>query len=209
MEALTLALNILEKEGVDQIICLGDIVGYNANPKECMDIIIQKQIPAIRGNHERYVIGEENETLKDDTLEITKWTREQLSEEQKKFILEKMPNKMKHECGFLITHGSPKNKDEYLLKIHSFVANLKLLEEKHPDVKVCFHGHTHLPSIVGKGHIIQNIQENTTIQLQNDKQYLINPGSVGQPRDKCPLSSFGIYDDKDFVFHFFRCNYDI
>ena len=209
LEALTVALQVLEKEGVDQIIALGDLLGYNADPVKCLELIIEKQIPSIRGNHERYVIGEKNETLKEDTRKVIDWTREQLSKDHYDYIIEKMPNKMQHECGFLITHGSPRNKDEYLLKLHSFVANLKLMEEKYADSKLCFHGHTHLPSVMARGHIIQNIHEDITIELHRDKQYLINPGSVGQPRDRCPMAAFGIYDTDDFSFHFYRRNYEI
>ena len=138
LEAFTVALQVLEDQGVDQIISLGDVIGYNASPVECLSLLIEKQIPSIRGNHERYVIGEKNRTLKKDTQLMIDWTRDQLNEEQYQFIAQQMPNKMQHESGFLITHGSPKNKDEYLLKLRSFVTNLKLMEEKYPDIKICF-----------------------------------------------------------------------
>jgi len=209
LEALQVALATFAQESVDQIISLGDVVGYNANPVECLSLLLEKQIPSIKGNHERYIVGEKDEILKEDTDKIINWTREQLGQELLEYILEKMPNKMMHEAGFLITHGSARNKDEYLLKLNSFVVNLKLLEEKHPEVKVCFHGHTHLPSVIAKGHIVQNIHQDMIIELMPGKQYLINPGSVGQPRDQCPLTSFGIYDPDRFLFQFFRRPYEI
>lgn len=208
LEALTIALEVLESENVEQIICLGDVIGYNANPKECLRIIIDRKIPTIRGNHERYVVGEFPHSVKEETVKVSEWTRSQLDEECIEF-LEKMPNKMMHEAGFLITHGSPRNKDEYLLKLNSFIANLKLLQEKYPEVKVCFHGHTHVPSAWARGHIVQNIHEDQKVALDPEKTYLINPGSVGQPRDRCPLSSFGIFDDEEYTFTFFRREYDI
>jgi predicted phosphodiesterase len=208
LEAFTVALETMEKEGVDQIICLGDIIGYNANPRECLAIIIDRKIPSIRGNHERFAIGEAEEPLKEDTLKMSEWTRRQLSDEQMQF-LETMPNKMEHEVGFLITHGSPRNKDEYLLKLHAFIANLKLMEEKYPHLKICFHGHTHLPSVMAGGHIVQEIQKDTVVTLDANKIYLINPGSVGQPRDHCPLTSFGIFDHTAYTFNFYRRPYDI
>lgn len=208
LEALNVALNTLEEEDVDQIICLGDIVGYNANPRECLAIIMDKNIPAIRGNHERYLIGNTHESLKDDTLRMVEWTREQLTEEQYLY-LENMPNKMQHELGFLITHGSPRNKDEYLIKLHSFIANLKLMEEKYSHINICFHGHTHLPSVMARGHIVQDIHEDVIVKLDQEKIYLINPGSVGQPRDRCPLTACGIYDDTKHTFQFYRRPYDI
>lgn len=208
IEALTVALEVLEQEGTDQIICLGDVIGYNASPKECLELIIEKQIPTIKGNHERYVVGEIPQGVKSNTIRVAEWTKEQLGESHIEFV-ENMPNRMLHESGFLITHGSPRNKDEYLLKLNSFIANLKLLETKYPEIKVCFHGHTHVPSVWGRGHIVQNIHEDRTVELERDKTYLINPGSVGQPRDRCPLSSFGIFDDDDYTFTFFRREYDI
>ena len=208
LEALTIALETLEKEGVDQIICLGDVVGYNANPRECLTMIMERKIPTIRGNHERYIIGETNETVKEDTVKMAEWTQEQLTEELFQF-LETMPNKMEHEVGFLITHGSPRNKDEYLLKLPSFIANLKLMEEKYSHLKLCFHGHSHLPSVMASGHIVQEIHQDLTVQLHREKIYLINPGSVGQPRDHCPLSAFGLFDHTDYTFTFYRRAYDI
>ncbi len=209
LEALSVALDVLTKEGVDQIISLGDVIGYNANPVECLSILIEKQIPSIKGNHERYLVGEKDDVLKEDIDKVISWTKKQLAKEHFQYILEKMPNKMLHEAGFLITHGSPRNKDEYLIKLNSFVESLKAMESKHPNIKVCFHGHTHLPSIIARGHIIQNIQEDMKVELIKDKQYLINPGSVGQPRDHCPLTSFGIFDTESFVFQFYRRPYDI
>lgn len=208
-EALTVALKLLEAEGVDQIISLGDTVGYNANPRECLNLLMEKKIPSIKGNHERYILGEKDQTMKEDTDQIIAWTKEQLSPEQYHFIAENMPNKMLHESGFLLVHGSPRNKDEYLLKLHSFVSNLKFMEEKYPDVRICFHGHTHLPSIIARGHILQDFTKDTTVELMPDRQYLINPGSVGQPRDQCPLTSCGIYDEEKLTFQFFRRPYDI
>lgn len=208
LEALTVALDTLEKEKADQIICLGDIIGYGADPVHTLSVIKDRQIPTIRGNHERYIVGETHETLKDDTLRVTEWTRGQLAKEHYEFI-EQMPNKMQHETGFLITHGSPRNKDEYLLKLGSFVDNLKLMEEKYPETKICFHGHTHLPSVMARGHMVQTIHEDTKVSLDKEKIYLINPGSVGQPRDHCPLSSCGIYDNSDHAFYFYRRPYDM
>ena len=209
LAALTVALKVLEEQSVDQIISLGDVVGYNADPVECLKIIREREIPSVKGNHERYVLGEKEQVLKEDTQKVINWTQKQLSKDELLFIADKMPNKMLHESGFLITHGSPRNKDEYLLRLHSFVSNLKLMEEKYPEVKICFHGHTHLPSIIARGHIVQKIHEDTIIELQEGKQYLINPGSVGQPRDKCEKTSFGIYDDEKFTFEFYRRDYDI
>jgi diadenosine tetraphosphatase ApaH/serine/threonine PP2A family protein phosphatase len=162
----------------------------------------------VRGNHERYLIGATEESLKDDTLLMTEWTKTQMAKEHFEFV-EKMPNKMQHELGFLVVHGSPRNKDEYLLRLQSFVDNLKLMEEKFAAIKICFHGHTHLPSIMAKGHIVQNIQQDQKVELDSHKLYLINPGSVGQPRDHCPLTSFGILDTESYCFYFYRRAYDV
>lgn len=208
LEALQTALDVLEQENVEQIICLGDVIGYGASPKECLEILHERQIPTIRGNHERYVLGEVNDAVKGDTMQVIEWTREQAGEKLLQFM-ENMPNKMLHESGFLITHGSPRNKDEYLIKLNSFITSLKFMEERHPEIKICFHGHTHVPSIWARGHIVQNVHEDKFVPLEKEKSYLINPGSVGQPRDKCPLSSFGILDIEQYSFQFFRREYDV
>ncbi|MBI4614835.1 MAG: metallophosphoesterase family protein [Planctomycetes bacterium] len=207
--ALGVVLGEIDELGVDEIVCLGDVIGYYAEPRECLEVIMQRKIPAIRGNHERMVIGEINPDTKEGAVHVIEYTRAQLRNEHYTFIEQEMTNKREHGEHFLMVHGSPRHKDEYLLSMQAFIDNLKLLEQKWPQYKVCFHGHTHMPSVIAPGHFIQRIHEDMVVPLQEGKHYLINPGSVGQPRDGCNRASFAIYDEGEASVYFYRREYDM
>lgn len=209
LPALEVVLAEIDRLGVDEIVCLGDVIGYYAEPRECLEILMRRGIPAIRGNHERMVIGELAPDAKEGAIHVIEYTRAQLKNEHYVFIEEEMKNKRMHGDHFLMVHGSPRHKDEYLLTVDSFVANLKLLGQNHPEVRVCFHGHTHKPSVIAQGHFVQKVAKDLGVPLQSGKTYLVNPGAVGQPRDGVPLASFAIYDEEESSVYFYRRPYDM
>jgi predicted phosphodiesterase len=207
-EAMQAALARLDKEGVDEIVCLGDVVGYGGDPKKCVNEIMRRKIVTIRGNHERYVIGEIDEALKADTAKSIEWTRGQLKNEEYTAI-EEWQNRLRHPGGFLMCHGSPRHKDEYVLTIDAVVASLRVLQTEFPDTKVALHGHTHMTSLFAPGQVVKPIHKTQEVALDFAKVYLLNPGSVGQPRDRCPLSSYMILDMEKAKVTYFREEYDI
>ncbi len=209
LPALEVALAEIDRLGVDEIVCLGDVIGYYAEPRECLDILMNRGIPTIRGNHERMVIGEINPDTKEGAVHVIEYTREQLSNEHHVYLESEMPNKRKHGNHFLMVHGSPRNKDEYLIEMGTFIDNLRILQTDYPDYPICFHGHTHKPSVIAPGHFVQKVHEDKVVPIQEGKPYLINPGSVGQPRDGCPLAAFAIYDQAESSVYFYRRPYDI
>ena len=208
LQALEAVLSRLDREGVDEIVCLGDVVGYGADPRACLEKIVERHIVTIRGNHERYVIGEVEDGLKPDTGQAIEYTKGQLRNEHYVEI-EAWKNRLLHRDSFLMTHGSPRHKDEYILTIDAVVGSLRALQQEFPDVKIALHGHTHLTSLFAPGQVVKPIHETKEFPLDFTRVYLLNPGSVGQPRDRCPLASFMILDMDAKKVTYFREAYDV
>lgn len=207
-EALKVALNWLHAEGVDHVICLGDIVGYNANPVEVTYLTWQRCQVALKGNHERYVLGDEARGVKEEKLEVITWTRDQLPGRYVEW-LGSLPDYHLHEGAFLLAHGSPRDPDEYIVKKDVVSGSMRHMEEYYPGIPVCFFGHTHLPLCVSsKGVMDVRFPETRTVHLERGTTYLINPGSVGQPRDGVPRASFGVMDLHRWAFTWVRLDYD-
>jgi len=206
-EALKVALRWLADHDVQDVVCLGDIIGYNANPVEVTYLAWERLSFAIKGNHERYVLGEEARGVKDEKLEVIRWTRDQLSEEYLGW-LRALPDSHLLDGAVLLTHGSPRDPDEYVFKKSTAEEGLRYLGEKYPGVRLCFLGHTHLPMLIGAQGIDARFGETRTVELDPKGTYMINPGSVGQPRDGVPKTAFGVLDTKRWSFTWVRLPYD-
>jgi len=204
-EALKAVLNYIDNEGVDRIICLGDVVGYNASPNECINILIERKIPTILGNHDAVACElEEPWGFNAVALPAILWTREKLTEENREW-LQRLPDTLNFGY-FACVHGAPKNHNAYIFGWDDVVPHLYFLEEQ--NVNICFFGHTHIPIIIKKEEDIIP-EENFELKIEEDTIYFINPGSVGQPRDGNSKASFGIYDSDQNIFRFIRVEYNI
>jgi len=208
LAALNSVLEVLRAERVDRIYCLGDIVGYNANPLECVQTVRSKGIISLQGNHERAVLGGSMDDAKPETLQAIEFTRRQLPPDQLAF-LKSLPEQLHLEERILLVHGSPRNRDEYILNPRAISDNLRYVATECPGIDLCFYGHTHIPLIVGAGKVFSKIHKTTTYKLERFRTYLINPGSVGQPRDNCPLSSFAVLDLGEHAVTIHRKEYDV
>ncbi|HZU99118.1 MAG TPA: metallophosphoesterase family protein [Planctomycetota bacterium] len=206
-EAMKVILDWLAKERIDHIICLGDIIGYNASPSEVTYLAWQRCAFSLKGNHERYVLGMEAKGVKEEKLEVIRWTQEQLS---KQYIswLGTLPDYHLYGDVILLVHGSPRDPDEYLLNNDSISKGFKYLKDNYPGVPLCFFGHSHYPMVIGNNKVDSSFTETRTIPLVRDKTYMINPGSVGQPRDRCAKTAFGVMDFKKWEFTCVRLDYD-
>ena len=206
-EALKAAVNFLHKKGVDHIVCLGDIIGYNANPVEVSYLAWQRVTFALKGNHERYVLGHEAKGVKDEKLKVIHWTREQLSTQYLDWLAT-LPDYALYKDNFLLAHGSPRDPDEYIYKKDVVKGSITHMEEHYPGVPICFFGHSHLPMLISRNQLETRFTETRSVDLDRNKTYLINPGSVGQPRDGCNKTSFGVMDLKRWRFTWVRLPYD-
>ncbi len=208
IEALTSFFESLEKHPVDKIVCLGDLVGYNANPNECIDLMREKNIPCVMGNHDSMAAGIEDlsefNLLASDAIE---WTRGVLTEENKAFLAS-LPDSIRVGRAFYAVHGSINDKDRYIYGAADALRNFKLLD-KVKGLSICFFGHTHVPiSYLGANESVRMNLDNT-VKLKKGASYLINPGGLGQSRDKDPRGSYVIYDTKKSEITFLRVEYDI
>lgn len=205
LEALNAVLDKIEQFRVDKIVCLGDVVGYNANPNECVNIIRQRGIPTICGNHDAVACGlEEPWGFNPVALQAAMWTRENLTEDNLEW-LRRLPDVQKFD-GFLAVHGSPTNRNSYLLSWEDVLPHIHYVEEQ--GCRLCFFGHTHNPGIFSKDGVY-TVDEDSKFELGDEKSFFINPGSVGQPRDGDPKASFGILDTDKNEYELVRVNYPV
>jgi predicted phosphodiesterase len=203
-EALSAVLEDAESNNVDSYICVGDIVGYNANPSECLDKVKEICVAVVRGNHDHYVSHDE---CLDDfhplAANVIDWTRKQLSEDQIKYLRNLRLSRMID--GFTIVHSTLDMPEKwgYVLDTLDAAANFN-----YQNTSVCFHGHTHVPVVFERhSHVTRN--EFSTFNTTLGRKYFINTGSVGQPRDGDIRASYIIYEPKKRTVELRRVEYDI
>jgi predicted phosphodiesterase len=207
IEAMKEVTAWIRKEGIEHIVCLGDLVGNNASPAEVTYLVYNRVAFSLKGNHERYVLGMEAKGVKEEKLEVIRWTQDQLPETYIEW-LRRLPDQHVYEERMLLVHGSPSDPDEYMLSNETISKNFKFLKENYPGIQLCFFGHSHFPMVIGNNKVESAFHETKTLALVRDKTYMINPGSVGQPRDKCPKTSFGVMDFAKWEFTVVRLDYD-
>lgn len=207
LEALKAVLEEIKRQNVDRIVHVGDIVGYNANPNECVEIFMKQSITSIMGNHDAAVCGmEELVWFNSAAKEAVVWTRKNLEPKYLDY-LRGLPETLILDGGILLSHGSPESRDNYLLDWADALRQFGIMEKM--CVSVCFFGHSHLPSLFayrGSEHDLQNFNKHS---LDRKNFYLINFGALGQPRDGDPRTCFGIFDSDEMTVEFFRLDYDM
>jgi len=209
-EALKAVMNRIRRKKFDKVVCLGDFVGYGAQPNQVLDTMRTMKAPKlyIRGNHDRVAAGvEDGEGFNHAAKFAALWTRDHLSAPNRHF-LQRLPLGPIRFDSLLLCHGSPYDEDEYVFN-EAHARNVFDMT----DARVILYGHTHLPVIFAMdshGRLRgASVRGETIVRLDKDHRYLINPGSVGQPRDRNPQASFAMYDSKKMTVQFFRCTYDV
>lgn len=204
LEALETAVYHAETQAVEATVVLGDTVGYGANPNECFEWVMHHAVVNLMGNHEKAVIDRTiRQSFNPYAHEAIVWTEEKMDEIFKKKI-DGLPY-MKIDKEVTFTHGSPDRPEEYryLLSFEDAAPSFGYFEHR-----VCFVGHTHVPSC-----FCQNARTAARLlpgrtQLLPDERYILNPGSIGQPRDRDPRLAYGIFDTAKQTFEIFRLPYD-
>lgn len=196
----------------EKAVCLGDLVGYGPDPNEVVDCVRSLDAATIRGNHDKAVAGVEDI---DDFNPIARaavlWTRQQLRPENREY-LQTLAKGPKTVDGFSIAHGSVYDEDEYV-----YAPELAVDALKASSTPVTFFGHTHLQGgFTLHGEAVQALRtapgagrESSSMTLEDGTTYLLNPGSVGQPRDGNPRAGFAIADLDSRTVEFWRVSYDI
>ena len=211
LEALRAVLDDASSKA-DAVVCLGDIVGYNADPHACLRRVRETCAVVIAGNHDQAACGVRRyDDFNDWAREAMDWTRQRLSAAELGY-LNALPETAPFGNGWLAAHGSPRDTDEYLFDALGFEVAFDHLRRLRPDVRGCFVGHTHLPMIwacSSDGRVEQVGAESQTVTLDPTCRYVVNPGSVGQPRDGSPLAAYAILDEAAATVEFRRVAYDI
>ena len=206
--ALRAVLDAIAEQGVAAILCLGDLVGYGPNPHEVVKELEKLPNHCIRGNHDRYALGEQSDEIRAATAQAIDYTKRCLTPADLAF-LQKLPDTTMFDDRILLVHGSPRNRDEYIVSAEGAVANYKHFRAEYAGIDLCFFGHTHVPMLIGDGRVVRQITPNEPVRLKRRTPYLINPGSVGQPRDGNPDAAFGVLDMDASTMTFHRVAYDI
>jgi len=210
-EALSAVLARVRRKKFDRVIVLGDFVGYGANPNHVIDRVrkLGAEKISIRGNHDKVVTGQDaGDLFNPVALAAAQWTAEKLTPRNRKF-LEALPmGPLEVEKGLAICHGSPRDEDAYIFSDRDAFVNFSLFQ-----FSVCLFGHSHIPSVFTlepHGIRVEVIKgDRVRLKLAADRRYLINPGSIGQPRDRNPAAAYAVYDSRQRVVHFDRVPYDV
>ena len=208
LAALRAVLDALQHENIGSILCLGDLVGYGPSPSEVIAQLRGLPLHSIRGNHDRYALGEDSDQIRSATAEAVDYTRRSLSPEDLAF-LGSLPDWQMFENRILLVHGSPRDRDEYIVSNEFAITNFKYFKSEYAGIYLCFFGHTHLPMIIGDGKVVRQFEPNYVLKLKHMTEYLINPGSVGQPRDGNPDAAYAVLDLAEATVTFRRVPYDI
>lgn len=195
----------------DEIVCCGDLVGYNACPREVVAWAMEAVAHTVRGNHDRVcAFIDEPSDFNQYALEAARWTNEQLDARQLAW-LRSLPAGPLVLDGFELFHGSPYDEDEYVVDRSEALA---LKEALHSSL--CFFGHTHLQGgwVWAKEELLDLRQPRfgeteTLYRLEADAQWLVNPGSVGQPRDRDPRAAYALWDVERRVLALRRVKYRV
>jgi diadenosine tetraphosphatase ApaH/serine/threonine PP2A family protein phosphatase len=196
LEALTTTLDLINTRSVDEVVCLGDVVGYGANPNECLAMVRERCTVILLGNHDAAAVdlSVANQFTMNARLSAI-WTNRVLHDENKEF-LKTLPFTKARDDIFL-THASPYDPEEWNYIITDFDARDAFQSFVQ---RICFVGHSHIPIIFS--------ETGNAAAVSNRDRFVVNVGSVGQPRDGNPKLSFGIFDTEDWTYENIRAKYD-
>lgn len=209
IEALNAVLTAYEKEGIDRFLCAGDVVGYGANPNECVDIIRDLTDSVVVGNHDAAVAGMMDYSYYYDAArKVLDAHKNALTPENMTWLRNLPYTKRFNEYDIMLCHGSPVDVEEfdYIFLPEQAYALLPYYDSLS---HVTFIGHSHLCRVFELGRTNVNEIATKSFSLAPDKKYVISVGSVGQPRDYDNRASYTIFDHEAQTFHFKRVEYDI
>lgn len=205
LEALQVALADAKEQKCSHYVCLGDVVGYGPNPRECLEIVRQLNCPTVMGNHDEYCASEMDLTgFNPMAADAIKWTRAQLADEEREWL--RSLKYVRVLDAFTIVHATLDLPEKWAYVFDKLAASASF---NYQHTAVCFNGHTHVPiAFVRSGGTIQGGLY-TKIKIEVGRKYFINVGSIGQPRDRNPKASYVILDLVNNIIELRRLDYDI
>lgn len=204
LEAFQVVLADIRAQNATHVVCLGDVVGYNANPKECLQIVRDMNIPVVKGNHDEYCSGNGVlEGFNPHAADAVHWTRDQLSEDDKKWLSDLKYTRMA--ANFTMVHATLDAPDRWGYVFDKLAAAASF---PYQNTQMCFFGHTHVPVAFMRDTVVRG-GTYSKFKVDPSKKYFINVGAVGQPRDNNPKAAYVIYDMDAHTIELRRLEYDI
>jgi len=204
LEAFQVVLEDIKAQKCTHVACLGDVVGYNANPKECLDIVRGMNIPCVKGNHDEYCSTDEHlEGFNPHAAEAVNWTRQQLTTEDRQWLREL--KYLRLVASFSIVHATLDMPQRWGYVFDKLAAAASFTYQ---NTGLCFFGHTHVPVAFIRDSVVRG-GTYSKFKVEPGRKYFVNVGSVGQPRDGCPKSKYVVYDMDEGSIELRKLDYDI
>ncbi len=203
LEALEVVLADAKEQQATHYACLGDVVGYCANPKQCLDIIRGMGMPCIKGNHDEYCSMDEALTgFNPHAAQAVEWTRNQLTESDRKWLRDL--KYMRLVASFSIVHATLDGPQRWGYVFDKLAAAASFTYQ---NTALCFFGHTHVPIAFIRDSVVRG-GTYSKFRIEPGKKYFVNVGSVGQSRDGVPRATYVIYDMAEGTIELRRLEYD-
>jgi len=204
LEALEVVLADTKEQKCTHYCCVGDVVGYNANPKECLEIIRNMGMPVVKGNHDEYCSTEEDlEGFNPHAREAVNWTRKQLSKEDRQWLHDLKYVRLV--ASFSMVHATLDGPQRWGYVFDKLAAAASFTYQ---NTAVCFFGHTHVPVAFVRDSVVRG-GTYSKFRVEPGKKYFVNVGAVGQPRDGNPKAGYVLYDLNEGSIELRRLDYDI
>ncbi len=204
LDAFEVALQDIKSQSISQIVCLGDVVGYNARPKECLRIVREMGIPCVKGNHDEYCSSSDHlEGFNPHAADAVHWTRNQLDDDDKKWLRD-----LKHTRiagNFTLVHATLDAPERWGYVFDKLAAAASF---PYQTTQVCFFGHTHVPVAFMRDTVVRG-GTYSKFKVDPAKKYFVNVGAIGQPRDNNPKAAYVVYDTDASTIELRRLDYDI
>jgi predicted phosphodiesterase len=204
LEAFQVVLEDAKSQSCTHYSCVGDVVGYGANPKECLDIVRKMNMPCVKGNHDEYIATEDElDGFNPHAAAAVRWTRNQLTQDDRQWLRELKYVRMV--ASFSMVHATL---DGPKLWAYVFDKLMAAASFTYQNTSVCFFGHTHVPVAFVRDSVVRG-GSYSKFKVEPGRKYFVNVGSVGQPRDGNPKTAYVIYDLNECTIELRRLDYDI
>lgn len=204
LEALEVVLADAKAQNCTHYCCIGDVVGYGANPRECLEIVRNMGMPCVKGNHDEYCSMDETlEGFNPHAAEAVQWTRQQLSAEERQWLRDLKYVRLV--ASFTMVHSTLDVPQRWGYVFDKLAAAASFTYQ---NTAVCFFGHTHVPVAFIRDSVVRG-GTYSKFKVEPGRKYFVNVGSVGQPRDLNPKAAYVVYDLDEQTIELRRLDYDI
>jgi predicted phosphodiesterase len=204
LEALEVVLQDTKDQKCTHYCCVGDVVGYGADPKICLDTVRSMEMPCVKGNHDEYCSSEEElEGFNPHAAEAVNWTRKQLSKEDRQWLRDLKYIRLV--ASFSMVHATLDGPQRWGYVFDKLAAAASFTYQ---NTSVCFFGHTHVPVAFIRDSVVRG-GTYSKFKVEPGKKYFVNVGAVGQPRDGNSKAAYVVYDLEESTIELRRLDYDI